>query len=207
MDPSLMEHLGLRYLKVANVLRTKILEGVYQPGERLPRQHDLTKEHNVAFTTLKQALDILEREGYVDRKVGNGTYAALPKKHTPRALVVDDDENIRALFATVLESQGWKSNEVESGAAALERLKEQRFDLLFLDLVMPGINGADTFSKVLELDPDARVVIITAYPDSALVAKALDVGPFEMMKKPLRLDALRNILDWAATTLEAVARM
>ena len=51
MDPSLMEHLGLRYLKVANVLRTKILEGVYQPGERLPRQHDLTKEHNVAFTT------------------------------------------------------------------------------------------------------------------------------------------------------------
>ena len=72
---------------------------------------------------------------------------------------------------------------------------------------MPGINGADTFSKVLELDPDARVVIITAYPDSALVAKALDVGPFEMMKKPLRLDALRNILDWAATTLEAVARM
>ena len=78
MESSAYEHLGLRYLRVADSIRRMVLEGVYQPGDRMPRQHDLAKEHNVAFGTLKQALDLLEGEGYVVRKVGQGTYACLP---------------------------------------------------------------------------------------------------------------------------------
>lgn len=49
----------LRYVNVAKTIRQKILDGEYAPGEQLPRQHDLAKEHNVAFNTLKQALDLL----------------------------------------------------------------------------------------------------------------------------------------------------
>lgn len=74
------ENLGLRYVIVANRLRHSIQTGVYSPGERLPQQHDLAREQNVAFNTLKAALDILEREGYVVRKVGVGTYASLPEE-------------------------------------------------------------------------------------------------------------------------------
>ena len=117
------EALGLRYLRVANSLRKRVLEGVYQPGERRPRQHDLAKEYNVAFTTLKRALDILEAEGFVVRKIGQGTYAALPQRHTPSALVVDDDENIRTYFARTLETSGWESVLAESGEMALERMR------------------------------------------------------------------------------------
>jgi DNA-binding GntR family transcriptional regulator len=79
----------LRYIVVADAIRQKILDGVYSPGERLPHQHDLAKEHNVAFNTLKQALDVLTREGYIVRKVGDGTFAALPEDLSPTALVVD----------------------------------------------------------------------------------------------------------------------
>ena len=189
---------GLRYLRVANSLRTKILEGGYQPGECLPRQHDLAKQHNVSFITLKYALDILERQGYVVRKVGQGTYASLPEEYQPVALVVDDDKVIRDLLTRALASNGWKAVAAESGRAALERLKEQRFNLIFLDLVMPQMDGAHTFREIRKVDPEANVMIVTAYPNSALMFEALQVGPFGMMKKPFTLDELHTVLGYVA---------
>ena len=191
------DNLGFRYLRVASALRKKMQDGVYQPGERLPRQHDLARDHNVSFNTLKQALDLLEREGYVVRKVGQGTYAALPVDHSPTALVVDDEASIRELLARALDSHGWRSVVASGGEVALEQLQGRRFDLIFLDLLMPGMNGAQTFREIHKVDPTANVVIITAYPDSVLMAEALKVGPFAVMPKPFRLEELRVVLGYA----------
>jgi CheY-like chemotaxis protein len=196
------DNLGLRYLRVANALRKKMQDGVYQPGEQLPKQHDLARDHNVSFNTLKQALDLLEREGYVVRKVGQGTYAALPVDHTPIALVVDDDSNIRELLARALARHGWRSTVAQGGEAALEQLQGQRFNLVFLDLMMPGMNGAETFREIRQIDPVANVVIITAYPDSALMSEALQVGPFAVMRKPFSLEELRVVLGQGASAPE-----
>ena len=77
---------------------------------------------------------------------------------------------------------------------ALEKLKAQRFDVIFLDLAMPGMNGAETFREIRRAHPAAKVVIITADPNSDLMAKALDVGPFAVMRKPFTLDELRVVL-------------
>jgi len=194
MTSSPYENLGMRYLRVATSLRKKMQDGVYQPGDRLPKQHDLAREHNVSFNTLKQALDLLEREGFVVRKVGQGTYASLPVDHTPLALVVDDDANIRELLARALASIGWRSMVAEEGQLALDQLQRQQFDLIFLDLLMPGMNGTETFRQIRKLDPEANVVIITGYPDSALMAEALQVGPFAVMRKPFSLEELRVVL-------------
>ena len=202
MTSSPYENLGLRYLRVASALRKKMQDGVYQPGERLPRQHDLARDHNVAFNTLKQALDLLEREGYVVRRVGQGTYAALPVDHTPTALVVDDDANIRELLARALATHGWRSAVAPGGEAALEQLQGRRFELIFLDLLLPGMNGAEVFREIRQIDPMANVVIITAYPDSALMAEALQVGPFAVMRKPFSLEELRVVLSHGAPAAE-----
>ena len=206
MTPSHDESLDLRYLRVANSLRQKVRNGVYQPGERLPRQHDLAREHNVSFVTLKNTLDILEREGYVVRKVGQGTYAALPQEQTRVALVVDDDEGIRRLFPRALANYAWNSIVAESGQVALEKLKAQRFDVIFLDLAMPGMNGAETFREIRRAYPTAKVVIITADPYSDLMAEALDVGPFAVMRKPFTLDELRVVLGSVVSDLEPASR-
>jgi DNA-binding NtrC family response regulator len=147
---------------------------------------------------LKQALDLLEREGYVVRKVGQGTYASLPVDHTPTALVVDDDTSIRELLARALASNGWRSALAPGGEEALEQLQMRRFNLIFLDLVMPGMNGTEAFREIRKVDPVANVVIITAYPDSALMAEALQVGPFAMMRKPFSLEELRVVLNHGA---------
>ena len=192
----------MRYVRVANTLRQAIRDGMYQPGERLPRQHDLASEHNVAFSTLKQALDILELEGYVVRKVGQGTYAAVPEEQKRIALVVDDDKDIRDLLSVVLVRSGWKAVLAESGRAALEMLNDQRFDLIFLDLVMPEMDGARTFREIRRIDPEANVIIVTAYPNSALMFDVLQVGPFGMMKKPFTLDEFHRVLGYAAARSE-----
>ncbi len=202
------EYLGLRYLIVADILRKRVLAGEYQPGERMPRQHELAKELNVSFITLKQALDILEGEGYVVRKVGQGTYASLPEEHKPVALVVDDDLSIRRFFLRVLARNDWEGTAVESGQVALEKLNEQQFDLIFLDLVLAGMNGADTFRQIRTLYPESTVVIITGYPDSALMSEVLQIGPFAVMSKPISMDDLNAVLTPVANSLkrQTVAR-
>ena len=202
MGSSEYEHLGLRYLRVAESLRREVLEGVYQPGDRLPRQHDLAKKHNVAFGTLKQALDLLEGEGYVVRKVGQGTYARLPEKNTPSALVVDDEKRVCEFIVRYLARCDWRGTAVDSGEGALEKLKTENFDLIILDLVMPGMSGAETFRGIRKVDAEIPVVIITAYPDSNLMAQALQVGPFAVMKKPLTLNELQEVLGSLPRTFE-----
>ena len=185
----------LRYIAVADAIRQEILDGIYLPGDRLPHQHDLAKLHNVAFNTLKQALDLLSREGYIVRKVAQGTFAALPEPQIPTALVVDDDREIRVLLSRVLEDYQWKATAVDSGETALTTLEDRSFDLIFLDLMMAGMNGAQTFQEIRRNDESAQVVIITGYPDSELMAAAMGIGPFEVMLKPFSLKQLRSFLD------------
>ena len=189
---------GLIYLRVADRLRGQILDGSYGPGDRLPKQQDLAKQMGVSLSTLTNALNVLERESYVVRKAGRGTYVALPEEHSLTALVVDDEENIRNLLAVFLNARGWKCVCVPSGVDALKAAQAQKFDLVLLDLMMPKMNGADTFRQLREADPSINVVIITAYPDTDLVWEALLIGPFAILSKPIALDSLRMFLESAA---------
>ena len=124
----------------------------------------------------------------------SGPYASLPDEHTPAALVVDDDQSTAGVIARAVESWGWKSVVAASGQAALEEAKCLEFDLILLDLVMPGMNGVDTFREIRKIDSRVQVVIVTAYPDSDLMSEALEVGPFAVIKKPFRLDEAGIVL-------------
>jgi len=185
----------LRYIAVADSIRQAILDGGYAPGDQLPRQHDLAKENGVAFNTLKQALDLLSSEGYIVRKVGQGTYAALPQPHVFTALVVDDDPDIRIVLTRALAARQWNAVAVESGEAALAELEDRSFDLIFLDLMMAGMNGAQTFQEIRRKDPAAQVVIVTGFPDSEMMAAALKTGPLAVMLKPFTLEHLYSVLN------------
>lgn len=186
---------AFRYREVAEKLKAQVIEGVYKPGQQFPRQHDLAAEHNVAFATLKKALDILEKDGFVVRRVGRGTYAALPRSSKPIALVIDNDAAILTMFSDVLGTGGWNCVTAESGSTALDHLQQNRVDLVFLDLLMPVMNGAVAFREIRKLDHDVPVVIITGHPDSNLMAEALQTGPFAVMKKPFQLNDLRWMLN------------
>ena len=187
-----------RYVRVADAIRSQVLSGHYQPGEQLRPQHELAREHGVAFTTLKKALDLLTDEGYVVRRVGIGTYASLPREARQAALVVDDEQNTRSFMSRAIEQHGWRCVTAASGREALERVAEEPFDLIFLDLAMPGMTGAETFGGIRRVDPGTNVVIITAFPDSVLMAEALRVGRFSLLPKPFGPEQLGLTLDAAA---------
>ena len=175
-------------------MRQKIRDGIYRPGERLRRQHDMARDYGVAFATLKQSLDILEREGYIVRRPGRGTYAALPMKTMRRALVVDKDVAMRRYYKQELNRVEWDAIAVATGAVALENLREGKFDAIFLDLSTQGVDGVHTFQEIRRIDPRARVVMVVTHSDLDLVRAAISVGTFVVMRKPFGLESIRIAL-------------
>jgi excisionase family DNA binding protein len=99
-------------------------------------------------------------------------------------LVVDDEEIIRSLFKKTLEELGHKVVAAETGLEGLELLKQWDFAMVFLDLKMPGMDGAEFFRRIKTIKPRLPVIIITGYPDSDIMARALAQAPFGLMNKP-----------------------
>jgi excisionase family DNA binding protein len=100
-------------------------------------------------------------------------------------LVVDDEPAIRELMVLALATKTCEILTAGSGEAALEIVKRSAVDLVLLDLAMPGMNGVDTFREIHLRRPALPVMIVTGYPDSDLMAKALEIGPFTIISKPV----------------------
>jgi len=105
-------------------------------------------------------------------------------KTVANILVVDDEEPIRALFEETLGELGHKVVAVGDGSEALELAKQRDFDLVFVDLKMPGLDGAEFLRQLKLIRPKAMVTIITGYPGSDIMKRALVQGPFGVMNKP-----------------------
>ncbi len=116
-------------------------------------------------------------------------------------LVVDDEPTIGEFFKECLEREGHTVYTVEHAQEAFQRAREVNPDLVFLDLVMPEKSGVEIFRELRSWRQDLPVVLITGYPDSALMDEALAYGPFMVMKKPLSVQDIRGVF----RTLFAVA--
>ena len=99
-------------------------------------------------------------------------------------LVIDDEQLIRELFKETLEELGHIVMCAKTGSDGLELVKKHDFDIVFLDLKMPGMDGAELFRQIRTIRPHLPVTIITGYPESDMMARALEQGPFGVMKKP-----------------------
>jgi len=133
-------------------------------------------------------------------KVAISSSQVLPKRKemVPHILVVDDDPFIGQLFKDSLEKHGYQVATALSGKDGLELAAKKHFDLIFLDLVMPELDGAELFRRIKEMNHGARVAIITGYPNSDLMAKAMEQGPFLVMKKPFDIvDILETVRRFA----------
>jgi excisionase family DNA binding protein len=123
----------------------------------------------------------------------------LHQKRSPNVqaniLVVDDEETIGLLFKKVLEDLGHNVRTVQTSAEGLQLVKQQTFELIFLDLKMPGIDGAELFRLIRDINSQVPVVIVTGYPDSEMMARALAQGPFGVMKKPFCESDIINVVN------------
>ena len=109
-------------------------------------------------------------------------------------LIIDDEPIIGQLFKDILNGNGYEVTTILSSLEALELVGNRHFDLIFLDLVMPGLDGAELFRRVREMDKELPVAIITGYPDSDLMNKAMEHGPFTVLKKPFTGDDILSVV-------------
>ena len=112
----------------------------------------------------------------------------------PNILVVDDEPLIGRLFQESLEGHNYNVDATISSYRAVDLMQNKRYDLIFLDLLMPEINGAELFRQIRKRYKDVQVVIITGFPDSTLLDQALQYGPLLVMKKPFdTVDILETV--------------
>ena len=109
---------------------------------------------------------------------------------TRTVLVVDDEEVIRSFLGRLLRGEGFQVRTAASGAEALQVMAREMPDVVLLDLRMPGMDGAALLRRIRELHGDVPVVVITGYPDSHLVAEALECSPFMLLAKPIEPEKL-----------------
>jgi two-component system, NtrC family, nitrogen regulation response regulator NtrX len=103
-------------------------------------------------------------------------------------LVVDDEADIRKSLRGVLEDEGYKVSTAESGEACLEALKGRSFDVVLLDIWLPGIDGLETLERMKE-HPDApEAIIISGHGTIETAVRATKLGAFDFLEKPLSLE-------------------
>lgn len=110
-------------------------------------------------------------------------------------LVVDDDETICSFFKDTLEELGHTVTVTSDPLKGFELAKDRSYNLVFLDLKMPGFDGAEFFKQIREIKPDLPVTIITGFPDSDLMMKALSSGPFGVIKKPFTSQEIITVIN------------
>lgn len=124
----------------------------------------------------------------------------------PTVLVVDDDTGVQAMFKLFLKKSGFSRMIVGTGKEAVAAMKKQKFDLFFLDLMLPDIMGDEVYKQAKEIAPELPIVIITGYPDSAVLDNILKFGPVTVLKKPLKVEQIAQTLKFLGHKVtEAVA--
>jgi two-component system chemotaxis response regulator CheY len=115
-----------------------------------------------------------------------------------RVLVIDNSSEIRALLQDILLSRGYEVEIAESGEEALRMYPTLNPDVVTLDLGMPGgMDGYHTLSKIKEIDKNANVIIITAFPYEHSMKKCLEKGAAGFLHKPFSIPELLRTIQQA----------
>ena len=116
-----------------------------------------------------------------------------------KLLVIDDEKSVRKSFELTFEDSDYNIETAESGKKGIERIKENTYELIFLDLKMPEMNGVETLKEIRKINTKVRVYIITAflseYLDELKEATSQDNLDFEIMHKPLDSEQLTKIVN------------
>src|SRR5689334_22732248 len=107
-----------------------------------------------------------------------------------RILVVDDEPGIRQSLSGVLEDEGYSVQAVESGEACLGTLPGEGFEMVLLDIWLPGMDGMDVLARIQEIPFSERpvVVVISGHGSIEAAVKATKLGAFDFLEKPLSID-------------------
>lgn len=105
-----------------------------------------------------------------------------------KVMIVDDSDLVRIQITSFLEGLNCEIIEAENGIEAVSMYKDTKPDLITLDITMPGLNGQEVLERILKINPDAIVIMLTALDQRALIMDCLKMGAKAYLVKPLNKD-------------------
>jgi len=119
------------------------------------------------------------------------------KKLQARVLLVDDEEDFTDALSKRLEARNLKVKTVNRGEDAVQLVDEQSFDVIILDLAMPGMDGLETLQQIKANHPDAEIIMLTGHASVESSVKAMKIGAEDLLEKPVDIADLLSKIEEA----------
>ena len=114
-----------------------------------------------------------------------------------RVLLVDDEESFVDALRKRLNARGLKVDTSGSGEEAIAKAKRQAFDVIVLDLAMPGMDGVETLKRLRQNDPDLQIILLTGHGSIEKAVEATKLGAMDFLQKPAKLPELLELIHQA----------
>jgi len=111
-----------------------------------------------------------------------------------KILIIDDDKLVRKVFKMTLMKEGYDIIEAEDGPTGLQLIRSERPDLTLTDYQMPGMNGIEVLAEIRKSKTNMPVIILTAFGDVVLTIKAIQLGAFDFLEKPVNPELLKTTI-------------
>jgi len=111
-----------------------------------------------------------------------------------RILLVDDDSTITTSFQMVLQNEGYEVDTASDGRQALERFRQDNYQLIILDIKLPDINGIEVARRIRKHNNEVRLVIVTGYPELEDSIETIELGIEEILLKPVNVEELIHVI-------------
>ncbi|MBU4252935.1 MAG: response regulator [Candidatus Omnitrophica bacterium] len=116
-----------------------------------------------------------------------------------KILLVDDNEDLCRNLADILKLKKYEVTVVYDGTRAIEAIKKRGFDVVLMDVKMPGISGIETLKIIKQINPDLSVIFITAFADDIFYKQGLKDGDVEVVQKPMDIDKFLDRINTIVT--------
>ncbi len=120
-----------------------------------------------------------------------------------RVLVVDDEKDFATAIVERLAKRGFLSSAVFSGLQALEAVQGMKYDVVLMDLKMPGMDGLQTLQAIRQIEPDLPILILTGHGTVASGIGGMQLGAADFLQKPVPIERLCSAIEAAAERLRA----
>ena len=117
--------------------------------------------------------------------------------HKGKILIVEDEKSLREVLKILLEEEGYDTESAVDGMEATEMIQQDIYDIVITDLKMPRADGFEVLRKVKEVSPSTNVIMITAFGTTESTIEAMNLGAYEFIPKPFKIDEIRLVVNKA----------
>ena len=118
---------------------------------------------------------------------------------TATVLIVDDETDFSTVIAERLRTRGFETDTADSGPAGIQKIQEKAYDAIVMDLAMPGMDGIETMKRMLAIDANLQIIILTGQGSIRKGVQAVKEGAVDFLEKPADIDALTGKITEAQT--------